>query len=122
MSKNIYEFLGKIVKLDYGEDSLPSTGGLERPYDHPMRNKGVFKFVAKVEPENSEEKDIMNNKKIDEKIDRLVEKLLLESKYSLFFKGMMKAHGIKNIADLSDAKKKKFFDAVKKAWAVQKKK
>jgi hypothetical protein len=49
-----------------------------------------------------------------------ISKLIREEKYRDFFKKMMKNWNIDSIEDLSDEKKKKFFDAVDKAWKADK--
>jgi uncharacterized membrane-anchored protein YjiN (DUF445 family) len=49
-----------------------------------------------------------------------ISKLIREEDYRTFFKKMMKSWNIDSIEDLSDEKKKKFFDAVDKAWKADK--
>jgi hypothetical protein len=49
-----------------------------------------------------------------------ISKLIREEDYRTFFKKMMKSWNINSIEDLSDEKKKKFFNAVDKAWKADK--
>lgn len=49
-----------------------------------------------------------------------ISKLIREEDYRTFFKKMMKSWNIDSIEDLSDEKKKKFFNAVDKAWKADK--
>lgn len=57
---------------------------------------------------------------LEEKMALTVKLLLSETEYKEFFRDMMKNWGITSIEDLSDEKKKKFFNAVDKAWKAKK--
>jgi hypothetical protein len=56
----------------------------------------------------------------EEAIAHSISNLIREEEYRTFFKKMMKNWNIDSIEDLSDEKKKKFFDAVDKAWKADK--
>lgn len=57
---------------------------------------------------------------VEESIAISISKLIREEDYRTYFKSMMKNWNIDSIDDLSDEKKKKFFDAVDKGWKAKK--
>lgn len=57
---------------------------------------------------------------VEESIAISISKLIREEDYRTYFKSMMKKWNIDSIDDLSDEKKKKFFDAVDKGWKAKK--
>jgi hypothetical protein len=57
---------------------------------------------------------------VEESILNSVRKLIKENDYREYFKSMLKKWNIKSPTELSDEKKKEFFDAVDKGWKAKK--
>lgn len=57
---------------------------------------------------------------IEESMVNTVRQLIKEKDYREFFKGMLKKWNINSPAELSDEKKKEFFDKVDKGWKAKK--
>lgn len=63
---------------------------------------------------------LKEGKSLEDMIVEAAYSILSEDDYRTFFKQMMKSWNIDSIEDLSDEKKKKFFNAVDKAWKAKK--
>jgi len=57
---------------------------------------------------------------VEEKIALSISRLIREEEYREFFKKMLKKHNVSNPSELSDEKKKEFFNAVDKEWKAEK--
>ena len=55
-------------------------------------------------------------------VDKLIDQYLWENEYNDFFAKKMKEYNIKSPKELSDEKKKEFFEDVDKGWKSEKEK
>jgi hypothetical protein len=101
-------------EMDWKEQKLKNTIG-------HVPEEDAEEHMQKIEDEMSEAFDQYLEFHIDRKMDIVHEvhgKDYPDTKegYQAFFRAMMKKHGITSIGDLSDEKKKEFFNKVDKHW------
>jgi len=68
----------------------------------------------------SDELSVDQSAPVEEKISIAMSRLIKEEAYREYFKKMMKRYNVRDIKDLSPAKKKAFFNAVDKNWKSKK--
>ena len=89
--------------------------------DEKQRQKCLRGVMMKVHKEWKIERVLQTAKTpLEEKMVASVKLLISEEDYKTFFKSMMKKWNINSPSELSDDKKKEFFDVVDKEWKAKK--
>jgi len=106
--------------MDAGDTNAMQNSPSEEPEEELAR---AHQDIAGYGDPDNEEKEYPPGPQDDDDLgevpERPLESVVKENEYKMFFKRMMDKEGIKSIGDLSDEKKKAFFNKVDKLWKAK---